>query len=177
MPWVCWCSCAVSSDFRHTSSGNLCTAWICPWSLSTSKLSRGLLLSLSSCLSLLSFHLFHFIIWCHHSHSNVQAAQVILCLCLFPIAVPLSLFPAFFMGHHYSTALCLPIECIMSSHASAFLVRSFNVTLKSAHSLGKFRAGAHQEPFSFSFACVRTFSFTVNLYLCVCVCLCVCTGP
>lgn len=33
VPWVC---CAVSSDSRRTSLGNLCTACICPWSLSTS---------------------------------------------------------------------------------------------------------------------------------------------
>lgn len=77
----------VSSDFTHTSSGNQCTACVCRWSLSSSKL--------SCCLSL---HLFPFSFpsltsSCSTSTVSYLCAEshlFVSCLYLFPSSIPCS---------------------------------------------------------------------------------------
>lgn len=111
VPWVC---CAVSSDSRRTSLGNLCTACICPWSLSTSNCHA---VSLFLTLYLFLFFLFislSFTFSCSTSTVTAIFTQKVIILCYFP---SLSL-----------SSLLLMSYPIMSFHTSAFFYK-LNVAL------------------------------------------------
>lgn len=108
---------AVSSDFRHASAGNVCTACIHPWSLSTSRLSCRLSLSLSSSLPFLPFSapfpLSHFIMWYLHCHCHLGAESHFFMSCIF-------LSPSFLVPHLQHCTISVYWMYYVFSHISSF---------------------------------------------------------
>lgn len=138
---------AVSSDSRHASSGNLCTACIHTRSLSTSKLSCSLFSFSLFIYFFCSRSLWPFSLQHCHSHLFISPSLNHPLLC--------AVTPAF----HYL--------CIVCSRSLAFFCQKFNVAPESANSRA-FRVRAHQRLFHLHFACVRKRKVAhFNLYLCL----------
>ncbi len=105
---------AVSSDSRHASSGTLCTACVCPWSLSALKLSC--LSHFFLLISLYPLSLYHMVL---STVTDILEQKSSFCLLTSPLSIRFLLSLCHLTTQH---TVYLYTEFIMSSYMSAFIV-------------------------------------------------------